>query len=130
MGQTRPAGRRPALVTFAAILLLVLGGAELVLAITEFFGDPFGILPQLAGNSSFLWGGVDGLGALVFLYAGYALLQGQAAGRWIALLIAVLASFRWANYVPTAPLVSVLVIVICGLIIYTLAVGDDYFAHS
>ena len=109
MRQTRPAGRRPALVTFAAILLLLLGGAELVLAITEFFRNTRGGLPPLAGNSNLLGGGVDVVGALVFLYAGYALLQGQAAGRWIALLVAVVASFRWATYVSSAPLVSVLV---------------------
>ena len=129
MPQTRPAGRRPALVTFAAMLLLLLGGAELVLAITEFFPTALDRLPPLAGNSNLLWGGTDVLGALVFLYAGYALLQGQAAGRWIALLVAVLASFRWAIYVTYVPLVSVLVVVICGLIIYTLAASDDYFAH-
>ena len=40
MSQTtpaRPAGRRPTLVTFAAILLLMLGGFQLLLSITEFF---------------------------------------------------------------------------------------------
>ena len=103
MRQTHPAGRRPALVTLAAILLLLLGGFELFLSITEFFRNVFGMLPPLAGNSNLLWGGLDVLGALVLLYAGYALLQGQAAGRWVALLVAVLASFRWATYVTLSP---------------------------
>ena len=43
-GPTRPAGRRPALVTFAAILLFMLGGFEFVLAVTEFFRYAFGTL--------------------------------------------------------------------------------------
>jgi len=36
------------LVTFAAILLFMLGGFELVLSITEFFRYAFGTLPPLA----------------------------------------------------------------------------------
>jgi len=48
VSQARPAGRRPALVTFAAILLFMLGGFELVLSITEFFRYAFGTLPPLA----------------------------------------------------------------------------------
>ena len=87
MSQTspaRPAGRRPALVTFAAILLLMLGGFELVLAITEFFQYAFGTLPPLV-NYSIFWGLLDVLYGLVLLYAGFALLQGQAVGRLVAL---------------------------------------------
>jgi len=132
MRLTRPAGRRPALVTFAAILLLLLGIYELALSITEFFRDDFrdafGALPPLTGNDNLVWGGVDVLGAVVFLYAGYALLQGWAAGRLIALLVAVLTAFRWATYVQVIPVAAV-VVVICGLIIYTLAVSDEYFAR-
>ncbi|HEY7020260.1 MAG TPA: hypothetical protein VH349_04020 [Ktedonobacterales bacterium] len=130
MRQTRPASRRPALVSFAAILLIWLGGAELILAITEFFRDELDALPPLAGNYNILWGGVDVLGALVLLYAGYALLQAQAVGRVIALLVAVLTAFRWATYVWYIPLAAALVVVICGLIIYTLAASDNYFSHS
>jgi hypothetical protein len=117
-------------VTFAAILLIWLGIAELALSITEFFRSALDTLPPLAGNDKLLWGGVDILGALVLLYAGYALLQGQAVGRVIALLVAVLIAFRWADYVWFLPLAAVLVVVICGLIIYTLAVSDDYFAQG
>ena len=71
MSQTspaRPAGRRPALVTFAAILLFLLGGFELVLAITEFFQYAFGTLPPLV-NYSIFWGILDVLYGLVLLYA-------------------------------------------------------------
>jgi len=45
VSQTSSAGGRPALVTFAAILLIMLGGFELVLAITEFFRYALGTLP-------------------------------------------------------------------------------------
>ena len=88
MSQTssaQPMGPRPALVTFAAIMLLMLGGFELVLAITEFFKYAFGTLPPLAGrNYSIFWGALDVLYGLVLLYSGFALAAGaggRAAGR-------------------------------------------------
>ena len=87
VSQTSPAqpmGPRPALVTFAAIMLLMLGGFELVLAITEFFQYAFGTLPPLADATySILWGALDALYGLVLLYSGFALLQGQAVGRMV-----------------------------------------------
>ena len=49
VSQTRPV-RRPALVTFAAILLIMLAGFQLIVAITEFFHYAFGTLPPLVGN--------------------------------------------------------------------------------
>jgi hypothetical protein len=109
MSQTSPAqplGPRPALITFAAILLLMLGGFELVLAITEFFRYAFGALPPLADATySILWGALDALYGLVLLYSGFALLQGQAVGRLVALIVAVFAAIRWFFYLWYVPYV-------------------------
>ncbi len=129
MNQTRPV-RRPALVTFSAILLLMLGGFQLVVAITEFFRYAFGTLPPLAGNLNIFWGILDVLFALVLLYAGYALLQGQAIGRLITMIVAVFAALRWAFYLWYAPWASVVVIGICLLIIYAMAQSDEYFVDG
>ena len=72
MSQTnlaRPAGPRPALVTFSAILLFMLGGFELVLTVTEFFRYAFGTLPPLADvNYSIFWGLLDALYAIVLIW--------------------------------------------------------------
>jgi hypothetical protein len=97
--QTRRAGRRTIFINIAAILLFLLGGVQLALAITEFFRTTFGALAPLEGNSSTVWGLADVLFAVVLIYAGYALLRWQALGRTLALLIAVLLAFRWANYI-------------------------------
>jgi hypothetical protein len=129
MSQTRPA-HRPALVTFSAILLFMLGGFQLVAAITEFFRYAFGTLPPLAGNSNILWGVLDVVYALVLLYAGYALLQGQAVGRLITMIVAVFAALRWAFYLWYEPWASVVVIGICLLIIYAMAQSDEYFTSA
>ena len=128
---TRPAGPRPALVTFAAILLFMLGGFELVLAITEFFKYAFGTLPPVAeGNYSIFWGILDALYGIVLIYAGYALLQGQAVGRLIALIVAVFAAIRWFFYLWYVPWASAVVIGICLLIIYGLVSNQEYFLGS
>jgi hypothetical protein len=134
MSQTspaRPVGPRPALVTFAAIMLIMLGGFELVVAITEFFRYAFGTLPPLADATySIFWGILDVLYAIVLLYAGYALLQGQAVGRLIGLIVAVFAAIRWFFYLWYVPWASAVVIGICLLIIYGLVVHEDYFVNA
>jgi hypothetical protein len=101
----------------------------LVVAISEFFHYAFGSLPPVAeANYNIFWGILDVLFALVLLYAGYALLQGQAIGRLITMIVAVFAALRWAFLIWYAPWASVLVIGICVLIIYAMAQSDEYFA--
>jgi hypothetical protein len=126
----RPAGPRPALVTFSAILLFLLGGFQLVVAVTEFFRYAFGTLPPLAGNYNIFWGALDVLYALVLLYAGYALLQGQAVGRLVALIVAVFAAIRWFFYLWYVPWAAVVVIGICLLVIYAMSAHEDYFTNG
>jgi uncharacterized membrane protein (DUF373 family) len=130
VSQTRAAGRRPALVTFAAILLFLLGGFQLVVAITEFFRYAFGTLPPLAGNYNFFWGALDVLYALVLLYAGYAILQGQPVGRTVALIVAVFAAIRWFFLLWYIPWAAALVIGICLLVIYAMSAHEDYFFNG
>jgi hypothetical protein len=130
VSQTSPAGRRPALVTSSAILLFLLGGFQLVVAVTEFFRYAFGTLPPLAGNYNIFWGALDILYALVLLYAGYALLQGQAVGRLVALIVAVFAAIRWFFYLWYVPWAAVVVIGICLLVIYAMSAHEDYFTNG
>ena len=133
MSQTspaRPAGPRPALVTFSAILLFLLGSFQLVVAVTEFFRYAFGALPPLAGNYNIFWGALDVLYALILLYAGYALLQGQPVGRTVALIVAVFAAIRWFFYLWYVPWAAVVVIGICLLVIYAMSAHEDYFTNG
>jgi len=129
VSQTRHA-HRPALVTFAAILLLMLAGFQLIVAITELLHYAFGTLPPLVGNYNIVWGILDVVYALALLYAGIALLQGQAVGRLITMIVAVFAALRWAFYLWYEPWASVVVIGICLLIIYAMAQSDEYFTNA
>ena len=130
MSQTRPADRRPASVTLAAILLLLLGVFEVVIATTEFFRDAFGMLPPLGSNSNIYWGTLDVLYLVALLYACYALLRGQVVGWVIALIVAVLTGFRWATYVWYVPWAALIVVVVCVVIMYALAESEPYFVHG
>jgi hypothetical protein len=123
---------RPALVTFAAILLLLLGGFELLVAITEFLRYAWGTLPNIADvlGYSIAWGILDVLYGLALLYAGYALLQGQAVGRLVALIVAVFTAIRWFFYLWYVPWAAVVVIGICLLIIYGLVSDEEYFTNG
>jgi hypothetical protein len=126
-----PASRRPALVTFAAILLLMLGGFQLVLSITEFFQYAFGALPPMAtANFNIILWLIDVILALVLFYGGYALLQGQAIGRLIALIVTVVTAIRWFFYLWYIPWAAALVIGICLLIIFALVRNEDYFTNG
>ena len=111
-------------------MLFLLGGVQLALAVTEFFRTNFGALAPLEASSSTVWGFVDVLFALALIYAGYALLRWRALGRTLALLIAVLLAFRWANYIVNYRWVSVTLVVVCGLIIAALAWSDDSLASG
>ena len=127
----RPAGPRPALVTFSAILLFMLGGFEFVLSVTEFFRYAFGTLPPVADQTySILWGLLDALYAIVLIYGGYELLRGQAIGRLIALIVAVFAAIRWFFYLWYVPWAAALIIGICILVIYAMARNEDYFVNG
>jgi len=109
-------------------MLLMLGGFELVLAITEFFRYAFGTLPPLADATySIFWGILDVLYGLALLYSGFALLQGQAVGRLVALIVAVFAAIRWFFLIWYIPWASLVVIGICMLVIYGLVRHEDYF---
>jgi hypothetical protein len=112
-------------------LLFLLGGFELVLCITEFFRYAFGTLPPLADvNYSIFWGLLDALYAIVLLYGGYALLQGQAVGRLVALIVAVFAAIRWFFYLWYVPWAAAIIIGICILVIYAMSAHEDYFVDG
>jgi hypothetical protein len=113
------------LVNVAAILAFLLGGAQALFSLTDFFRSAFDALPPIAGEWTVVWGVVDVLFGLALLYAGYALLQWRSVGRAIALLVVVLLAFRWANFVVLYQWQAVGLIVICVAIVAALAWSDD-----
>ena len=75
-------GRRPGLVTFAAIMMFLLAGFELTFALVEFWNATWIGLTVYGsfGGRLWLWGILDTVFALVAFYAGFDILRGGGYG--------------------------------------------------
>lgn len=125
-------GRRPGLVTFAAIMMFLLGGFQLTFAILEFANATWIALNVYGsfGGYLWLWGIIDALFALVAIYAGYDLLRGGVFGQWVGIAIAAVSAIRWFFYLPAAPWLAVVIIAVDILIIYGLVAHQEYFEEA
>jgi len=125
-------GRRPGLVTFAAIMMFVLAGFELTFALVEFWNAAW-IGRTIYGSFSghlWVWGILDTIFALVAFYAGFDLLRGGVYGQLVGILIATFSAIRWFFYLPSAPWIAVVIIAIDILIIYGLVEHSEYFSEA
>ena len=128
-----PTMRRPDLVTFAAIIMFVLGGFHVLLAISEFANSTWVLsrldielfIPILA-----IWGVIDLLIGAIALYAGFSILSGGKFGWFMGYTFATVGIIRWLFYIPVAPVLAVAVIVLAMLVIYGLVKHTDYFQTS
>lgn len=124
--------RRPGLVTFAAIMLFVVGAFQIVVAINELVsaawltGSTYGNF----GGYLWLWGIFDLILAAIPLYAGYDLLRGGQFGYVVGVVLAGISAIRWFFYLPAEPFLSLVVIGVDILIIYGLTSSADYFRTS
>ena len=120
--------RRPGMVTFAAIMMLMVAGFEALSALLAFAGTGWWVTE--AGNLVYanfvLWGVLDLIIALIALYSGIDLLRGGTFGIAIGYLFAGLAAIRWLFVIPAAPILAVVVIALCVMVIYALATHPDY----
>jgi hypothetical protein len=136
MGQARQPQARssslltPGLVTFAAVMMFLLGGFQLTWAIVEFANASW-IAANIYGSFGgylWLWGILDVIFALAAFYAGYDLLRGGRFGQVFGLMVAGLSAIRWFFYLPAAPWVGIVMIAIDVLIIYGLVAHAEYFS--
>ena len=125
-------GRRPGLVTFAAIMMFLLAGFQLTFALVEFWNATWIALNAYGsfGGYLWLWGILDALFALVAFYAGYDILRGGPYGQMIGILIAGFSAIRWFFYLPAAPWIGAVIIAVDILIIYGLVAHGEYFTGA
>jgi hypothetical protein len=95
-------------------------------------GGPAGGRPPRATASGDLvyanfvfWGILDLIVAALAVYAGADLLRGGAFGITVGFLFAGLGAIRWLFVIPAAPILSVVVIALCVMVIYSLARYTD-----
>jgi hypothetical protein len=120
--------QRPGMLTFAAIMMFVVAGFEALAALFAFAGTGWWVtnMGNLVYTNLVLWGIVDSIIALIALYAGIDLLRGGGFGRAMAYVFAVVGAIRWLFVIPAAPILAVVVILLCVMVIYALALSSDY----
>lgn len=119
----------PTLVFFAGVMILLLGGFEIVWAVVEFlnvawlatvtYGDFNGLL--------WLWAILDLILAAAAIYAGYDILRGGTFGRIFGIIVAAVSAVRWFLYLPASPWIGVVMIAVAIIIIYGLVAHGEYF---
>jgi hypothetical protein len=120
--------QRPGMLTFAAIMMFVVAGFEALAALFAFAGTGWWVtdMGNLVYTNLVFWGIVDSIIALIALYAGIDLLRGGGFGRAMAYVFAVVGAIRWLFVIPAAPILAVVVILLCVMVIYALALSSDY----
>jgi hypothetical protein len=124
--------RRPGLVTFAAIMMFLLAGFALTFALVEFWNAVWvGLNTYVTfGWNLWLWGIVDAVIAVIAFFAGVDILRGGPFGQIAGIVIAALSAIRWFVYLPAAPWLAAVIIVVDVLIIYGLVAHSEYFTGS
>ncbi len=124
--------RRPGMVTFAAVMMFLAGGFEIVIAISEFANASWlsNTTYGVAGGTLLWWGIVDLFLAAVVLYTGYDLMRGGQFGFIFGVFLAVISAIRWFFFIPWAPFLALAVIAVDLLIIFGLTANADYFRRS
>lgn len=125
-------GRRPGLVTFAAIMMFILAGFEVTFALVEFWGAAWITLSAYGsfGGYLWLWAILDVLVAAASFYAGVDILRGGTAGQVLGIVIASFSAIRWFFYLPAAPWLGAIIIAVDVLIIYALLAHREYFSQA
>ena len=120
--------RRPGMVTFAAIIMFMVAGLEVLSALLAFAGTGWWVtdMGNLVYTNFVFWGILDSIIALIALYAGIDLLRGGTFGRVMGYLFAGIAAIRWLFVIPAALVLAVVVIALCVMVIYALATHPDY----
>jgi hypothetical protein len=126
--QTQTTGR-PGLITFAAIMMFVVGGFHILLAMSEIARIawvPSSVVVVPVIQALIVWGIVDLIIGFIALYAGVSILRGGTFGWIVGYTFAALGIIRWLFYIPVSPVLAVVIILLDVLIIYGLAKHSDY----
>jgi hypothetical protein len=121
--------KRPAMVTYAAIMMFVLGGFALIAAIAALVRpagfEGFWIQANMVGLVAY--GLFDLIVAIGAFYAGYRILKGGLIGFGLGLIFAGFGTARWFLLIVAAPALALVVSFLWFLVIVALLMNVDYF---
>jgi hypothetical protein len=120
--------KRPSSLTFAAILMFMVGAFNVVFAFS-IFGEALWLQDYLVIMQSkvTLSGIIDLFIAAGCFISGYYILKGKPVGWYIALIFAVLNGIKWFFMIFWFPFMGIIAIGIDAVIIYSISKGGDYF---
>lgn len=122
----------PPRVEFASVMMVLLGTFLVIAAVTEWAGSSW-LSPRafaVFGSAHAWWGVLDLVLALLAFYAAWALNGRQrVTGRLLALAFAVVSAVRWMFFIPSAPVLGVLVVAIDAVIVWGLTSAREWFAQ-
>ena len=124
--------KRPGLVTFSAILMFVIGGIQLLLALSEFTDASWllGRSMDLVGDEYVVMAIVDLVIGLTAIFSGFYILRGGEAGRILGITIAIVDAIRWFILMPGLPVAAIVGMTLNLIAIYGLSIHDEYFGQQ
>lgn len=120
--------KRPAWLTFAAIVMFAIGILRVISAI-YYFADSARINNLTNGafaGHTFLWGLWDLGIAVLAVWAGYSLLSGDMFGRVVAYAWSVLVIIQSFMIIGWTPWFATAMLVLAALVIYGVSVTEEY----
>jgi hypothetical protein len=121
--------RRSGWLTYAAVIMFIAAGLSAIWAINLWADAAWlsDVSNGILGDEKWLWGLLDIAMAIVFVYAGKSLLEGNDFGRWVAVIVASIGILRWFYWMPFAPFLALTIIAILFLVLYAVLVtwGDE-----
>ncbi|BAL87002.1 hypothetical protein AMIS_17820 [Actinoplanes missouriensis 431] len=113
------------MVVFAGVMLLMLGGFQIVEGLVALFRDDFFVTTDaglIIPMDFSAWGWTHLIIGAVTLGAGFGILYGQTWARVVGVIIAVLSALANLAFLPAYPIWSTIVIALDVLVIYALTV--------
>ena len=109
---------------FASIMLFIAGFFHVIAGITALFNDKLFVLTPttLWVMDITSWGWVHVIGGILAILAASSLLSGNAYGRIVAIIVAVLSALANLAFIPIYPIWSIVIIAVDLLVIYAVVV--------
>jgi hypothetical protein len=125
---TRPSGAWAGWITFAAVILTLLGALNLIQGFVALFDDGFFVVPReedLLLVDFTAWGVIMLVWGALLIAAGLSLSAGKGWARWFAVLIACLNVIAQIGFLSAYPVWSAIMILLDVLVIFALTARWD-----
>jgi hypothetical protein len=121
--------KRPGVLTFSGVMMLLLGFFELVSAIELFREASWAkdLSGGILGDQLVIWAVIDLVIGLVALYAAYSIFKGTSFGKWAGVILASVSAIRWFWMIPYSPWMGFTIVFLDILIIYGIVQHWDWF---